>query len=108
MIEAALGRCSDEWKAQNTEINTKLDMMLELQKQRLELDRAHLEFERQMAGLPAAKVNAKGRSTRKRRKGTSSLHIFELMYWHRNSLFVCPPPEALLLPNSDSALNGCT
>ena len=70
MIEAALGRCSDDWKAQNTEINTKLDMMLELQKQRLELDRARLEFERQMAGLPAAKVNAKGRSTHKRRKGT--------------------------------------
>ena len=75
MIESALTRCSSDWKEQNAELNTKMDMMLELQKQRLQLDRDCLAFEREMAGLgksegKSANVPAKTPKTRKRKKGT--------------------------------------
>ena len=51
MIESALGRCTADWKEQNAELNTKLDLLLDLQRQRLKLDEKRLEFEREMAGL---------------------------------------------------------
>ena len=72
MIEGALSRCTDEWKGQNQEIFNKLDVMLELQKQRLELDRQRLQFEREMAGLK------KQSAPRKRKKG-QLLQTFELI-----------------------------
>ena len=55
MIESALGRCTVDWKEQNAEHNTKLDLLLDLQRQRLTLDEKRLEFEREMAGLGKVK-----------------------------------------------------
>ena len=81
MIESALGRCTADWKEQNAELNTKLDLLLDLQRQRLTLDEKRLEFEREMAGLgkvkePTPKLQnkmtkaANNQPTRKRKKGT--------------------------------------
>ena len=77
MIESALSRCSTDWKEQNADMNKKLDLMLELQKQRLLLDQERLNFERQMAGLAKEKtkdtlVESKTTKSRKRKKGKSN------------------------------------
>ena len=77
MIESALDRCSGDWKLQNAELNSKLDQMLNLQELHLQLDREHLEFECEMAGLP--KPKPKVCASRKRKKG-KSIHTFALMY----------------------------
>ena len=79
MIESALSRCSADWKEQNADMNKKLDLMLDLQKQRLLLDQQRLDFERQMAGLAKEKaktapVEAKTTKSRKRRKGNANVH----------------------------------
>ena len=55
MIESAQGRCTADWNEQNAELNTKLDLLLDLQRQRLSLDEKRLEFEREMAGLGKVK-----------------------------------------------------
>ena len=82
MIESALHRCSADWKLQNAELNTKMDLMLNLQEQRLQLDRERLEFEREMAGLPKSKPKTtqsthltKVAASRKRKKGNSHFCI---------------------------------
>ena len=77
MIETALGRCSADWKDQNAQMTQKLDLMLDLQRQRLLLDQQRLEFEREMAGLGKAKntpVDSKKPKSRKRRKGNNHLN----------------------------------
>ena len=87
MIESALDRCSDDWKQQNTELNKKMDLMLSLQEQRLQLDRDHLDFERKMAGLPKSKpkcnpaeaqpsTQSKVTASHKRKKGYSNFCIY--------------------------------
>ena len=87
MIESALDKCSADWKQQNAELNTKMDLMLSLQQQRLQLDRERLEFEREMAGLPKSKPKetstqsaqsapqSKEKSSQKRKKGKSNFPI---------------------------------
>ena len=84
MIESALDKCSADWKQQNAELNTKMDLMLSLQQQRLQLDGERLEFEREMAGLPKSKPKetstqsapqSKEKSSRKRKKGKSNFPI---------------------------------
>ena len=84
MIESALDKCSADWKQQNSELNSKMDLMLSLQQQRLQLDREQLEFEREMAGLPKLKPKetstqsapqSKEKSSRKRKKGKTNFPI---------------------------------
>ena len=45
VIESALDRCTNDWKEQNAEMNGKLDMLLDLQRQRIKLDEERLQFE---------------------------------------------------------------
>ena len=81
LIESALGRCTADWKEQNSEMNKKLDLMLDLQRQRLLLDQQRLEFEREMAGLGKFKstaVDPKTTKTRKRKKGKNQFKLFKL------------------------------
>ena len=86
MIESALNRCSDDWKQQNIDLNKKMDLMLSLQEQRLQLDRDRLDFEREMAGFSKSKpkcnpaetqpsTQSKVTSSRKRKKGNSNFSI---------------------------------
>ena len=86
MIESALGRCTADWKEQNAELNTKLNVLLDLQRQRLRLDEQKLEFEREMAGLGKLKESTptfqnkttkapNKHPTHKRKKGSSSVRL---------------------------------
>ena len=93
MIETVLSKCSADWKEQNTELNTKMDLMLQLQQQRLQLERDCLEFEREMGGLGKSKnksANAASKvpKTRKRKKGNLNFTI-DVLTQHF-TLCICP------------------
>ena len=55
MIEGVLDKVTDKWDKQDDRINERMDTLISLQKQRLDMEREQLAFQRELAGLKAKK-----------------------------------------------------
>ena len=55
-MSEVLEQVTDRWDKKDTEINTKMETLIQLQRDRLEMERLNLEFQRELAGLKSNKL----------------------------------------------------
>ena len=51
IMSEVLEQVTDRWDKKDTEINTKMETLIQLQRDRLEIEHLNLEFQHELAGL---------------------------------------------------------
>ena len=91
-VKTCFDDVKDMYREESNRIDNKIDALLQIQRERLELEKEHLAFEREKAGLPG--------------EGTLLFYGKFLIMSHSKSLFVTPPELDLCKPATSSTFTS--